>query len=274
MSAGLTVRRAGGHTTPTFRQLAGASHTLNGVAGIGLLNPLGAMERRVQSRLSFAHRSGSLYDGLGGAPAMEAGSKWPVDQPRSVRHPVIGLARWRVCNPHLESVMSQDNSARASRASRAPVTQTRIHANGTTDSITWIREATAIKRLRRHLAKSGCSLHITREGSPDRQRHGEYFIRDQEGHLIDDKINLEAWLRAYNLMADDERIEPPPEKGWRYFVARHRIVQVDGVNARYAEPISREFTSRSAANRAAQGISDRDDLVLVAYDANRLDGAI
>lgn len=269
----LTVPSVQGQNAGTFRQLAGASDSLNGVAGIGVLNPLGAKERRVQSRLSFANRSSSIYDGLGGAPAMEAGSKWPVRQPRSVRPHVIGVARGRVINLHLESAMSQDNSARASRAN-LPHNQVVNLAGEVVDTVFWVKEQAVIKRIRRKLAARNHSLLITREGTAARRELGEFAVLDSVGHPLQTHADLAALGRFLGVLADAEMIEPPPEKGWRYFVARYRIVQVDGVNARYAEPISREYTTRSAANKAAQGISERDDLALVAYDANRRDGAL
>ena len=170
---------------------------------------------------------------------------------------------------HEDFTMPQDNSA---RASRAHVTQSRIHANGTTDTITWVREATCIKRLRRHLAKSGCSLHITREGSPDRQRHGEYFIRDEEGRLIDDKISLEAWLRAYNLLADGERIDPPLDRGWKFYIARQRKQVIDGISYWHNDQLTGIYSTEKAARKAADGIEDRENLVVVGFDARAKGG--
>ena len=185
--------------------------------------------------------------------------------------PVIDQETDGDCKPQsLEDfTMSQDKSA---RASRAPVTQTRISANGTTDSITWIREATAIKRLRRHLAKSGCTLHISREGSADRQRHGEYFIRDDGGHLIDDKINLSAWMRSYGLLAPLEMIDPPLGRGWLFYIGRYERVVVDGIECNHAKPITRTYTTEAAARRAVEHLTDRTGLVLCAFDAGAKGG--
>lgn len=165
--------------------------------------------------------------------------------------------------------MSQDKSARASRAN----TQTRIHADGTTDTIRWVREATAIKRLRRHLAKSGCSLHIPREGSANRQRHGEYFIRDEEGRLVDDKINLESWLGANDLLADGEKIDPPLHKGWRFYVARSHVEVVNGITFQSHQQLTRAYMTAEAARKASAGIEDREELILVGYDASRQEAA-
>ncbi len=261
MITGLTVRENQGQNAGKFRYLTGISHTLNGVAGFSSLTLEAHISRAIPA--AFLCQYGSPYNGRAVREgAIPAG---PLAGLLTRTVPLTRLAAGKRSNrPQLEDSIMAINATPTGA----------IRPNHTTSEITWVKESTAIKRLRRHLAKSGCSLHISREGSAERQRHGEYYIRDEDGRLVDDKISLESWLRAYGLLVDDERIEPPPEKGWRYFVARYRIVQVDGVNARYAEPISREFTSRSAANRAAQGISDRDDLVLVAYDANRRDGAI
>ena len=150
---------------------------------------------------------------------------------------------------------------------RAKNTQTLQHADGTTSEIRWIKEATAIKRLRRHLAKSGCSLHITREGSSARHQHGEYFITEEDGRLVDDKINLAAWLRAYNLLADQEMIDPPLNRGWLHYVARVRTVHVDGIEARYHERLTRDYTTQEAARKAAERIADRANLALCGYDS-------
>ena len=157
-------------------------------------------------------------------------------------------------------------------AIRPKNTQSRISANGTTDTITWVREATCIKRLRRHLAKSGCSLHITREGSAERQRHGELYVRDHDGKLIDDKINLESWLRAYDLLADGEMIDPPMAKSWRYYVARSHIEVVNGITYHSHQQLTRAYLSPEAARKAADGIEDQEELVIVGYDAGAKGG--
>ena len=151
---------------------------------------------------------------------------------------------------------------------RAKNTQTRLHADGTTSEIRWIKEATAIKRLRRHLAKSGCSLHITREGSSARHQHGEYFITEEDGRLVDDKINLAAWLRAYNLLADQEMIDPALNRGWKFYIGRYERVVVYGIEANYARPITRTFTTEGAARRAVEHLTDREGLVICSFDAS------
>jgi hypothetical protein len=162
-------------------------HLLNEMAGIGLPNPLGAKERRVQSRFSFAYRSGSIYDGLGEAPAMEAGSKWPVDQPRSVRHPVIGLARWRVCNPHLESVMSDKNGASVANS-----------------SVRFVHRDTVIRRIRRHQARFGNTFHIARNRA-EFDSVGDWHIRDRNGDVAFRNIAIfESYARDAGCLAADE----------------------------------------------------------------------
>ena len=65
---------------------------------------------------------------------------------------------------------------------------------------------TALKRLRRHLARIGFSLQKTRPGSPAWRLHGEYLIRDDLGNVFADRINFEARLRSYGLLAEEEII--------------------------------------------------------------------
>ena len=67
-----------------------------------------------------------------------------------------------------------------------------------------ISRQTALKRLRRHLARIDFTLHCTRPGSPAWRLHGDYVIRDDLGNVHADKISLEARLRAYGLMTDGE----------------------------------------------------------------------
>ena len=73
---------------------------------------------------------------------------------------------------------------------------------------------TAVKRLRRFLAKINHTLVITREGSKERELYGQYFIRDEAGRVLADKINLESWLRSYGLMADDEGLAESVPESW------------------------------------------------------------
>ena len=65
---------------------------------------------------------------------------------------------------------------------------------------------TALKRLRRHLAKISFTLHCTRPGTAEWARHGQYFIRDDLGNVFSDRINLESRMRSYGLLADIEVI--------------------------------------------------------------------
>jgi hypothetical protein len=65
---------------------------------------------------------------------------------------------------------------------------------------------TALKRLRRHLAKINYTLHCTRPGSAEWKLHGDFVIRDELGNVHANKISLEARLRAYGLMADSETL--------------------------------------------------------------------
>ena len=69
-----------------------------------------------------------------------------------------------------------------------------------------VSRQTALKRLRRHLARIDFTLHRTRPGSPAWRLHGDYAIRDDRGNVFADRINLEARLRAYGLLAEEEII--------------------------------------------------------------------
>lgn len=272
MSAGLTVPQSRGHTTPTFRQLAGISRTLNGVAGIGVLNPLGAMERRVQSRLSFAHRSSSIYDGLGGAPAMEAGSKWPVRQPRSVRPHVIGVARGRVINLHLESIMSNIDTP---TGEIRPQTATSTTSTDTSRDFRWVREQTVIKRVRRKLAERGHSLLITREGTSGRRELGQYVVLGERHQVLSADCKLDSLARFLGVLDDGERIELPPFRGWKWYAGKHRVEVVDGIRFHYVDRLTRDYTSEQAlaAAMAKAGITDA---AVVSYRPGRVsfDGPI
>ena len=69
-----------------------------------------------------------------------------------------------------------------------------------------VSHQTALKRLRRHLAKIDYTLHSTRPGSAEWKLHGDYVIRDERGNVFADRINFEARLRSYGLLAEGEVI--------------------------------------------------------------------
>lgn len=185
----LPVSDLQGHNDRKFQHIAGTSYRHNAIAGIGVLNPLGAKERRVLSRLNFACRSGIIYDGLSEAPEMEAGSKWPVRQPRSVRPHVIGVARGRVTNLHLESIMSTS-------------------IKGTLPEIRFISRATIEKRIRRELAKSGRKLLKSRPGTAAHREYGQYAIENGLRRVV--AINHDLLLLAHELgvLKPWERLKP------------------------------------------------------------------
>ena len=73
--------------------------------------------------------------------------------------------------------------------------------------------ATLEKRLRRYLAKSACTLLKSRPGTKQHDTLGQYSIFDDANELVAEKINICAWARSYNLLADDEDLaEDVPEK--------------------------------------------------------------
>ena len=161
--------------------------------------------------------------------------------------------------------MSQDNSA---RASRAPVTQSVQHAAGTAETITWVREATCIKRIRRKLAARNHSLLITREGTAARRDMGEYAVLDADGHPLQTHADLADLARFLGVLADDERIDQPLNRGWKFYIGRYERVTVDGISANYARPITRTYTTEAAARRAVEHLVDREGLVICSFDAS------
>lgn len=187
---------------------------------------------------------------------MEAGSKWPVDQPRSVRHPVIGLARWRVCNPHLESIMSYDKTPGAS----AEIT------------FRYISLDSAIKRTRRHLAKTGATLVKSKPGSNAWRELGDFAIKDASGEVAMKSINLMSLMQAVEILADDERIELPGFSGWRWYVARQTAVKNGGQTVLCNEPLTRVYFTEKQARRAAESIADKAGLVICSFDASGKSG--
>lgn len=214
-------------------------------AGIGVPKPLGARGRRVQSRLCFAYRSGSIYDGLGEAPAMEAGSKWPVRQPRSDRPHVIGVARGRVIHSHLESEMLESTAGAIRPKS--------------------VQLLTLIKRVRRHLARRGHSLLITRAGSDERETLGRYAVIGADGNVLERNADLAALARFLGVLAEDERLKNEPNH-WRYYVAQQRSEEIDGRIFLLADQLSRAYTTLEAARKAAARFK-REGLTIVGYDA-------
>ena len=151
---------------------------------------------------------------------------------------------------------------------RAKNTQTRLHADGTADSVTWVREASVIKRIRRKLAERNHRLIITREHTQARRDMGEYAVLDADGDVLQRDANLADLARFLGVLAADERIDPPLNKGWKFFIGRQERVVVDGIEANYARPITRTFTTEAAARKAVAHLADREGLVICSFDAS------
>jgi hypothetical protein len=142
-----------------------------------------------------------------------------------------------------------------------------INSDGTTNDIRWISEPTAIKRLRRYLARSGCTLHKARPGTKLHETLGEYSILDESGEIVADRINLAAWIKSYGLLAAHERIEPPIERDWMFYVGRYERVVIDGISANYARPITKEYTTEAAALKSVAHLTgaEREGLVICGF---------
>lgn len=163
-----------------------------------------------------------------------------------------------------------------------PSTESIIMANATTKGairpntppseiyeIRLVSEATAIKRLRRHLATIGLQLVITRAGTNQRREWGELAILDNQGVIQSKSVNLECSLKAHGLLADDERIEYRWDRFWLHHIARRVTVQVDGQSCTYHDQVTKDYTTIKAAKKAGETIQYRSDLVLVSWDASR-----
>ena len=164
--------------------------------------------------------------------------------------------------------MANAASAGEYRPKSARITQPIHYADGSVGTITWIKEAAAIKRVRRKLAERNHRLIITREGSQQRIDLGEYAVLDGDGHPLQRHADLSALARFLGCLADGEQIEAPPLRNWNFYVARYEEVEVDGMKAKYAKPITREYTTEGAARRAVAHLKDRTGLVICSFDAS------
>lgn len=130
----------------------------------------------------------------------------------------------------------------------------------------------AVKRVRRHLSKTGANLVKSKPGTRNWYLLGDFSIRASTGEVLMKSVNLDCLMRTAELLADDERIELPNQPGWRYYVARHVAVVQDGATHYRNEPLSKVFFSEKQAIRAADSIADKDGLVIVSFDATGRSG--
>lgn len=143
-----------------------------------------------------------------------------------------------------------------------------IRPQSPTSEIHWVKESTVVKRIRRKLAARNHSLLITREGTAARRELGQFAVLDSDGHPLQTHADLAALGRFLNVLAANEAIEEPIHKGWLFYVARQTRVFVNGAEANYARPVTREYKSESAALKAAAHIADRDSLLICSIDAS------
>jgi hypothetical protein len=157
----------------------------------------------------------------------------------------------------------------ASRTPKTPLANADGHIIG---EIRWVREATVIKRIRRALAAKGKTLLKTRKGTTAYRELGEYAVFD-ERHVLELKlVNIRLLAGNLGVLADDEGIDPPSNKGFRHYVARQVTVEVDGRPCLYNEPVTKDYTTPEAALKAAAWIEDREGLVLCGFDASLAKG--
>lgn len=183
----------------------------------------------------------------------------PVREPAVIRHPIVFAGEVADSSTERRSpIMANANTPGA------------IRPNSTLSEIRWVKEATAVKRLRRHLATIGQQLVITKAGTWQRQHWGRMAIVEDTGEVYLKSVDLQSRLRAFGLMADDEQIEIEG-RAWRFFVARHRVEIIDGRSVGYNDQVSREYTTRAAAEKAADRIGG-EDLAIVGFDAGLVKG--
>lgn len=164
------------------------------------------------------------------------------------------------------------NTAASTGAIRPKNTSPLIYPDGTKTSIVWVKEQTVIKRIRRKLAERGHYLQITRAGTDARTELGEYCVLDDRFVPLTTDCKLPELARFLGVLADDERLDPKPNKGWMYHIARQTTVTVEGVACIYNEQITKDFTTEKAARKAAEGIDDREGLVICSWDASNRKG--
>lgn len=242
-------------TVPEKQGQTVARHRHNVMTGIGVPIVGGIIGRFNAAFLCL--RSAQWRAGEGGSNSRRAHA---VRQPEPDRHP-IGVGR-RVSTRREQTIMTITPKGITPE----------IRPNQTSPAISeirWVSEATATKRLRRHLATIGLQLVITRAGTNQRREWGEYAILDNQGVIHSKSVNLGCSLKAHGLLAADERIEYRWDRFWLHHVARRVTVQVDGQSCIYHEQVTRDYSTVKAAKKAGESIEDRTDLVLVSWDASR-----
>lgn len=147
-----------------------------------------------------------------------------------------------------------------------------IRPNTVSDSITWVKEQTVIKRVRRALAAKGHYLQKSRIGTDACKELGEYAVLDDRFIPLSTRCKLPELAKFLGVLADDEAIDPPTNLGWLYHIARQTTVTVEGVPCIYNQQITRDFTTEKAARKAAEGIEDREGLVICSWDASNRKG--
>ena len=155
-----------------------------------------------------------------------------------------------------ESIMSHDKTPGAS----AEIT------------FRYISLDTAIKRTRRHLAKTGATLVKSKPGTKAWAELGDFAIKDASGELLAKSVNLRSFMESQGLLAKEERIELPGFSGWRWYVARRIAVKCEGQTVLCNEPLTRVYFTEKQARRAAESIADKAGLVICSFDASGKSG--
>lgn len=155
-----------------------------------------------------------------------------------------------------ESIMSHDSTPGAS----AEIT------------FRYISLDSAVKRARRHLAKTGASLIKSKPGTKAWRELGDFAIADASGEVLMKSVNLRSMMQAAGILADQERIELPGFSGWRWYVARQTAVKNGGQTVLCNEPLTRVYFTEKQARRAAESIADKSGLVICSFDASGRSG--
>ena len=130
----------------------------------------------------------------------------------------------------------------------------------------------AVKRTRRHLAKSGSTLIKSKPGTKAWAELGDFAIKDASGELLMKSVNLRSLMQAAEILADDEMIELPGFSGWRWYAARQIAVRNGGQTVLCNEPLTRVYFTEKQARRAAESIADKSGLVICSFDASGRSG--